>query len=153
KRPSAAIGGVVSIRKAKVECQMVATVWVELAAAYSVKAFRRLIVAFAQLRTKLARIAADGIGGKQHKPIALFHPNLKLLLPLENPDEHRTAPREPLSGKPFVEPGKVRRAWKRPAKLSVDEALCIVNCEAEAAGAPLRAPCQGKQQQRNCGKA
>ena len=125
---------------------------IELGARHAVEALGRLKIALVALRPKLPRIAANGIRGKQLEAASLFHPQLKLLFPLENPDEHGIAARQALSGEPLIEPGEVRRTWKGPAKLRMEKALRVVNGEADAANSLLAAPRQPKPKQQAHGR-
>ncbi len=89
-RAGAAIGPVEGVRITEIERQVVVRIRVHLPRRDRIEAFRRLPVAFLDLRAKLARPAADRIGLQQRvPPRAVLLPDLEFGLFLEEPHQDR----------------------------------------------------------------
>ena len=84
-RACAAIGAVIGVGIADVECQVIVRPLVHLRWTHRIKPFGSLTVAFDKFRTKLARPLADIIVRDEVvAPVTLLFPDFKLALFLED---------------------------------------------------------------------
>ncbi len=116
ERAGAALLPVVHIGKAEIEGKMHPAVRIELLLGHGVEAFRRLPVAFFELRPKPSRPQTDRIGGEALEASVLLDPKLEHGFKLEDADIDRRAEMDARRFKPRVEPGEVRRAAQRLAR-------------------------------------
>src|SRR5262245_23720831 len=92
---------------------MHAAVRIELLGVDRVEALRRLAVAFLQLRTEPSRPKADRVGGEMLVAAVLLHPDLELVLELEDADINRSTHSHAKTGEPLVDAREVWRAGQR----------------------------------------